>query len=116
MKLKEVVEKLQLEVKSSAAKLGREVKGGYTSDMLSDVMANAHPGDIWVTFQTHENMVAVASLNDLAGVITVKGREPDRDVIAKAEDAGVVLLVSRETAYEVVGKLNALAISGKSRS
>lgn len=113
MKLREIVKKLDLEVKSASGKLDNDVKGGYASDIMSDVMANSRAGDIWVTFQTHENMVAVASLNGLAGVIVVNGREPDKDVLKKAEDAGVVVLVSKESTFEVVGRLYALGISGK---
>jgi serine kinase of HPr protein (carbohydrate metabolism regulator) len=113
LKLKEIVEKLDLEVKSASSKLKNDVKTGYASDIISDVMANTRAGDIWVTFQTHENMVAVANLNDLAAVIVVKGRVPDKDVIDKAEKEGVVILISRESAFEVAGRLHAFGISGK---
>ncbi len=116
MKLREIVEKLKLEVKTGNDKLDSDVKGGYASDIISDVIANTHPGDMWVTFQTHENMVAVASLNGLTGVIMVNGREPERDVLAKAEHAGVVVLLSKEPTFEVVGRLHGLGISGKKRS
>lgn len=116
MKLKEIVKKLNLEVKSASSKLDNEVKGGYVSDIISDVMANTRAGDIWVTFQTHENMVAVASLNGLAGVIVVKARVPDKDVLKKAEKEGVVVIVSNESSFEVAGQLHALGISGKSRN
>jgi hypothetical protein len=34
----------------------------YTSDLLSDVMANAHDSDLLITIQAHNNTVAVASL------------------------------------------------------
>ncbi len=116
MKLREIVEKLKLEVKTGDDKLDSDVKGGYVSDIISDVMANTHPGDVWVTFQTHENMVAVASLNGLCGVIMVNGREPEKDVLDKAEGAGIVVLLSKEPVFEVVGRLYALGISGKRRS
>ncbi len=113
MKLKEIVKKLKLEVRAGADKLDNDVKGGYASDIISDVMANARDGDIWITFQTHENMVAVASLNNIAGVIIVNGREPDKDVIGRAEKEGVVILVSKEPAFGVAGQLHVLGISGK---
>lgn len=116
MKLKEIVKELDLEVKSASSKLDNDVKGGYVSDIISDVMANTRAGDIWVTFQTHENMVAVASLNGLAGALVVKARVPDKGVLEKAEKEGVVVLVSKEPAFEVVGRLYAMGISGKRRN
>lgn len=112
MKLREIVEKLELDVESCATKLDNDVKGGYASDIISDVMANARAGDIWVTFQTHENMVAVASLNNLAAVIVVGARKPDKETIDKAENAGVVVLISKEPTFEVVGRLYKLGVSG----
>ena len=64
-----VSEELELEVISCAGALGRPVVGGYASDLLSCVMARAKQNFIWVTLQSHVNVVAVASLLGLAGVI-----------------------------------------------
>jgi hypothetical protein len=105
MKLKEVVEKLSLKVLTCEDKLGNEVSGGYTSDLLSDVMANSKEGNLWITLQTHQNIVAVAKLKDLAGVILVNSREPDKDTVQKASEEGAVLLQSSEAAYAISGKL-----------
>ena len=44
----------------------KEIAGAYVSDMLSDVMAGAKPGNIWVTIQIHKNIVAVANLVDVS--------------------------------------------------
>lgn len=79
--------------------------GGYASDLLSCVIAGAKPGNLWVTIQAHVNIVAVASLNELAAVIITENASPDPAVIQKANEQGVILLVSRETTYQVVGKL-----------
>jgi len=73
MKVKDVAQKLGLEVYSAPEGLEREVTGGYTSDLLSDVMGHAKEGQIWITLQTHKNIMAVASLRDLAAIILVKG-------------------------------------------
>ena len=76
--IKRVGGRLGLEVKSASGNLDREFKGGYASDLMSDVIANSRQGDIWVTLQIHQNTVAVASLKDLAAIIIVQGREPER--------------------------------------
>ncbi|MCJ7679226.1 MAG: serine kinase, partial [Candidatus Aminicenantes bacterium] len=69
MRLNTVVEELQL-YRLTAEKTGdREVTEGYTGDLLSDVMANSREGNIWITLQTHQNIVAVAKLKELAGII-----------------------------------------------
>ncbi len=111
MKLKEIIEKLQLKVLADQDKLDVEVAGGYTSDLLSDVIANSKEGNLWVTLQIHQNIIAVAKLKDLSGIIIVNNREPDEDTLQKAKEENVPLLVSEEMAYEVSGKLYRLISS-----
>ena len=43
--------------------------GGYTSDLLSCVMAGAPHQGLWVTLQAHSNIIAVAVLLELSAVI-----------------------------------------------
>lgn len=78
---------------------------GYTSDLLSCVMAGAAHQSIWVTLQAHANIVAVAALLDLAAVIISEGARPDGDTIAKANEEGVVLLSTPKPSFYVVGRL-----------
>lgn len=105
MKLKEIIEKLQLKVLTGQENLDVEVTGGYTSDLLSDVIANSKEGNLWITLQIHQNIIAVAKLKDLSGIIIVNSREPDEDTLQKAKEENVPLLSSEEMAYEVSGKL-----------
>ena len=68
MKLNELIDKLDLRVLSPAEDMEREVRGGYTSDLLSDVMGNAEADTVWITLQVHRNVVAVAALKEVAVV------------------------------------------------
>ena len=111
MKLKEIIEKLQLKVLTGQENLGVEVTSGYTSDLLSDVIANSKEGNLWITLQTHQNIIAVVKLKDMSGIIIVNNRAPDEDTLQKAKEENVPLLVSKEMAYEVSGKLYELISS-----
>ncbi len=112
MKLTELIEKLNLDVRSAKADLEREVTGGYASDLLSDVIANSKEGNIWITLQIHHNIVAVASMKDLAGIILVNGREPEQDTVEKAEAENLVIMVTEMPTFELVGKLYGLGVTG----
>ena len=105
MKVREIVEKLSLKVFSNSEGLEREVSGGYTSDLLSDVMGNINEGDIWITLQSHKNIMAVASLKDIAAVILVKGIEPEEGTLNQSNIEGIPLLGADDEAFEVSGKL-----------
>ncbi len=110
MNLKELIEKLNLGVRTAQDKLDRKVTGGYVSDLLSDVIANGKEGDLWVTLQTHQNVVAVASLKNLAAILLINGREPQDETKKKAEAEGIPITVSEQSAFEVVGRLYALGV------
>ncbi len=110
MKLQELVDSLSLEVKTASFNLTKEVTGGYVSDLLSDVIANSKEGNIWVTLQTHQNIVAVATLRELSGIILVNNRTPDTETLKKAEEEGLPIMVSPLPAFELVGRLYSLGL------
>ncbi len=112
MTLREIADKLQLEVKAGNEFLSNEVRGGYASDLLSDVIANAREGDLWITLQTHQNTVAVGSMKDLAGIVFVNGRAPEADTVEKAGELRLPLLLSALPAFELIGRLHELGLSG----
>lgn len=111
-KLQEIVKDLSLEVKCAVHSLDRQVTGGYASDLLSDVMANSNKDDIWVTLQIHENIVAVASLKELAGIIIVNGRQPEDEALKKAEQENIPIMLTELPTFEIVGRLYKLGIRG----
>ena len=104
-KVNEIIEALKLEVLSGEKGLDREVTGGYVCDLLSDVMGNSKEGQIWITLQTHKNVMAIASLRDLAAVIFINGLKPDADTKAQSEHESIPILGTKATAFETAGKL-----------
>lgn len=105
MDLKTIVDTLGLEAHCCADKLTGRVTGGYMGDLLSDVMANSAKGQLWVTRQVHQNIVAVAALKELSGIIIVQGAKPDQNTMEKAQKEGVPILGSPLPAFEVVGRI-----------
>lgn len=112
MKLSDVVKEFGLEVKTGASQLESDVTGGYVSDLLSDVLANAEEGVLWVTLHIHQNIVAVASHKGLSGIVLVQGRQPEPDTVAKAEQENIPIMVSSLPAFEIVGRLYKAGLRG----
>jgi hypothetical protein len=112
MKLQEIARQLALEAHTAKGKLDTEVTGGYACDLLSQVMAKAQTGNVWVTMQSHANIVAVASLLNLAGIIVTGGGQPDAATLEKAEQESVAILTTPLTTYTVAGELFALGVHG----
>ena len=105
-------------IREAAAALGCEIlqdefedsllEGGYTSDLLSDVMANAKSGTALITIQAHKNTVAVATLATLPAIIVCNSRPVPDDMLVSARDEGIAVLRTAESQYVVSGKLYAL--------
>ncbi len=110
MKLREIVDRLPLAVKAGAGGLDVEVAGGYAADLLSCAMAGARKGYVWLTLQGHLNVVAIATLNDLAGVIVTEDKPVAPDTLARAEAEGLPVLTTSLPTYDLAGRLWELGV------
>jgi predicted transcriptional regulator len=112
--VKELAERFHLNVAAGQKALDRQIQGGYCGDLLSDVMANAPSGCVWLTVQTHQNIVAVAVLHEMAAIVLTGGHAPDHETIAKADEEGIPILVWPESAFDLAGKIHAAGIGSPS--
>jgi hypothetical protein len=111
MNLQQIIDRLNLSVLTESKDFaGITPTGGYSSDLLSCVMAGAKKGHIWVTLQAHLNIVAIAALNEVAAVIITENAQPDAASIARANEQGVILLATPQPTYDINGKLWELGI------
>ena len=109
MKVIEFAEKLQLDIQAGKDK-EIEIDGTYIGDLLSIVMAKAKEKNVWITIQTHLNILAVAELLDISAIIIAENMEISNETIEKAEKLGIPLLKSRESAYQIACKLHEMGI------
>ena len=110
MELQEIIKSLSLKVENPSVNLNREVTGAYVSDMLSDVMGYSKEGFLWVTIQMHINIIAVASLKNLSGIILVNNRMPAEDSLKKAIEENIPIMTTPLPAFDLVGMLYGLGL------
>jgi hypothetical protein len=111
MNLQQIIDQLNLIVLTEPRDFAEITPtGGYSSDLLSCVMAGAKKGHLWITLQAHLNIVAVAALNEVAAIVITENAQPDPASIAKANQQGVILLSTHRPTYEINGKLWELGI------
>ncbi|MFA7408656.1 MAG: DRTGG domain-containing protein [Bacteroidales bacterium] len=106
MTLRNLIAELDLRVFAEGRDLDRKIAGGYASDLLSDVMGHAQQDTLWITLQNHLNVVAVASLKDLAGIILVHGQNPAPEVLQKAVEEGIALLGTPDPTFETCARIS----------
>ena len=82
-----------------------ELSGAYTSDLLSDVMANAKTAGVLVTIQAHKNTVAVASLVGISAIVICNGRDCPEDMVEAAKGEGIAVFGTALSQFEVSGRL-----------
>ena len=111
MNLQQIIDQLNLTVLTEQRDFASiRPTGGYSSDLLSCVMAGAKKGHLWITLQAHLNIVAIAALNEVAAIVITENAQPDTASITKANQQGVTLLSTSRTTYEINGKLWELGI------
>ncbi len=102
MTIRELIVKLELSLKNSGCVEG-VISGCYVSDMLSDVLANGKEGNIWITRQTHPNVVAVAAIRGLAGIIVPGGKQVEAETLEKAESECIPIMSTPLQTCEMAG-------------
>jgi len=112
MTVREIVKEFGFEVLTGDTNLDKEIKSGYVSDLLSDVIANIEQDSIWITIQRHINILGVAKLKDVAAIIIPRNLSVDEDVIKKAKEEGIAILRDKRTAFEISGLLYSILKKG----
>lgn len=105
--VKELCEKNQYEILCMPAP-DKEVKGGYAGDLLSWVMGSAEAGDAWITIMSNLNIIAVATLADVACIILTEGVELDEGVLESANERNVNILAAKKDTFAVCAEISAL--------
>lgn len=110
-----IIKSLNLTLHTSPKTLQRPVRGAYCGDLLSDVLARASSGELWITIHRHRNVIAVAALINLSGVIITGSRPPEPETIDAAEKEDLPLFTTPLNNYQASGRLYSI-ISGQPMS
>jgi predicted transcriptional regulator len=111
MTTQELIEKIGLRALSKFE--NRKVEGVYISDMVSDVMAGAKSGNLWLTVQTHKSIVPAANLVDVAAIIITGGKQVPVETVELASKYDIAILSSELPTFQLVGKLYEFGIGAK---
>lgn len=85
-----------------------EITSAYTSDLLSDVLANANDESVLITIQAHKNTIAVAGIAGADAIIFCNSKELPQDLLDAAKQSNIAIFVSEKNQFETsveIGKL-----------
>ncbi len=109
MKLREIIDKVDLIALTEVEE--RDVTGVFISDMLSDVMSSAASGDLWLTVQTHKNVVSAANLIDISALVIPHEKKVPQETIDLAYLFHVIILSTSLTSFELIAKLVGIGLT-----
>ncbi len=108
MTTQDLIEKIGLKPLTKFSE--RAVEGVYISDMVSDVMAGAKSGNLWLTVQTHKSIVPAANLVDVSAIVITCGKQVPADTTELASKYDIAILSSELPTFQLAGRLYELGI------
>ena len=107
MKISTIVELLNAEVVCNEQDLGKHVYSACGSDLMSDVLASVKDQAVLLTGLVNAQVIRTAQMMDMVCIVFVRNKKPTPDMVALAEESGIVVLTTEKRMYEACGKLYA---------
>lgn len=105
MLLREIKEILNGTNYTDVSLLDREINYCYATDMMSDVLKSCKTGSLLITGLVNQQVLQVAEIMDLSGIIFVSGKKPSEEMIKSVENKNIPLLSTDLHMYEACGVL-----------
>lgn len=112
MTIADMVQILHARVLIGEEKLDQPVYTACCSDLMSDVLAFVNEKTVLITGLTNPHVVRTADMLDLKCLVFARGKIPSDDILEQAEDQGLVVITTRETAFTACGLLYANGLRG----
>lgn len=112
IRLRDIVDALNLEIIAGEKHLLKCVFTGYVGDLYLEVLSKSNYGDLWITSRIYRSIVAIAKLKGHAGIVVTDDNRPDRETIMEARDKEIPLFTTSLSAFEVVGRLYGMGVRG----
>jgi len=106
MKLREIVKLLNAEVLVGDDRIDEiEVDRCYSADLMSDVLGRSHANGVLITGITNPQAVRTADIADIQAVCVVRGKQPETETVALAQQKDIPLFITKLGMFEACGVL-----------
>ena len=112
MKISEIQKLLSAEVLTCTARLDADVKSACGSDMMSDVLAYVKDQAVLLTGLVNLQVVRTAEMMDMVCIVFVRSKKPTAEILALAEQNGIVIMTTELRMYDACGILYANGLQG----
>jgi len=105
MKLSEIMEILKAEVLTGESHLDKTIMAAGGGDLMDDILAAVAQGSVLLTGLTTEKVLRTAKIAGVGAIVFVRGKQPEPDTIALAENYGLPILTTRYSLFVASGRL-----------
>lgn len=105
MKISKVAEILDAEIVACCENSENDVSSACGSDMMSDVLAFVKDQAVLLTGLVNQQVIRTAEMMDMRCVVFVRSKQPSPEMLALAEECGIVVMTSKKRMYEACGLL-----------
>ena len=115
MHLRDVLAVTRADPITSEPDLDRDVRSGFASDLMSDVLRYDASHGLLVTGLANPQVVRTAEMADVAAILMVRGKLPLPETIELAQQVGIPIIGTRLIMFEACGRLFAAGMPAASR-
>ena len=110
MRLKDVLVQTEARSISPNPDLNREVRSGFASDLMSDVLRYDVAQGLLITGLTNPQIIRTAEMADVAAILVVRGKVPPAETVSLANQIGIPILGTGLIMFETCGRLFAAGL------
>lgn len=108
MKVKDIILHKEFTLAQPSNQLEHVIHNVFASDLMSHAMGHADHNDLFITVLNNINVLGVASLLEFSAVIFAHGVQPNKEILDKAKELDIPILLTKETTVECIKLLSSM--------
>jgi len=112
LKICEIAEVLNARILCEGKHMDKPALTACCSDLMSDVLAFVNEKTVLITGLTNPHVLRTADMLDLKCLVFVRGKIPSDEMLEQANEQGVVVMTTKETAFTACGLLYEAGLRG----
>jgi len=112
MKLGDIIKIISGKILTDECDEEQDSLGGYTADLMSDVLALIQPDSVLLTGLCNPQVVRTGQMADVKAILFAAGKTPTKETIDIANQENIPLIASPYGLFEMSGRLYQAGLPG----
>ena len=112
MEIEKIIEILEAELLTDISFSMKEIDKCGSSDLMSDILAGQSEKSLLITGLLTIQAIRTAIIAGIGGVVFVRGKKPEQEILDMANDAKIPLICTRLSMFVSSGRLYKAGMTG----